>query len=107
FGELRGAAHATLAQVVGGSIVMALGAGIIALSSVSRSEHLRWEEAAARDGERYHVDPDYTRARVAGRDVPGITRKRTWVDWLVVSAATAILIAFRSEEHTSELQSLR
>ena len=94
FGELRSAAHSTLAQVVGGSIVMALGAGIIALSSVSRSEHLRWEEAAARDAERYHVDPDYTRARVAGRDVPGITRKRTWVDWLVVSAATAILIAF-------------
>src|SRR5437016_1631429 len=61
FGELRSAAHSTLAQVVGGSIVMALGAGIIALSSVSRSEHLRWEEAAARDGKRYHVDPDYTR----------------------------------------------
>ena len=94
FGELRGASHSVLAQVIGGSIVMALGAGVIALSSVSRSEHLRWQQAAASEGERYGVDPEYTRSRIAGEDTGSIARRRTWIDWLVVSVATATIIGF-------------
>src|SRR5256714_13280859 len=57
FGELRGGSQSLYAKVVGGSIVMALGAGVIALASVSRSEHARWKDAAARQAERYGVDP--------------------------------------------------
>jgi drug/metabolite transporter (DMT)-like permease len=94
FGELRGASHSVLAQVIGGSIVMALGAGVIALSSVSRSEHLRWQKAAASEGARYGVDPEYTRSRIAGEDTTSIARGRTWIDWLVVSVAMATIIAF-------------
>src|SRR2546425_8986164 len=45
FGELRGGTHTLYSQVIGGSLVMALGAGVIALSSVKPSEHRRWEEA--------------------------------------------------------------
>jgi len=82
-----------LGQVVGGSIVMAIGAGLIALSSVSRSEHEHWEEAAAREGGRYEVDPEYTRLRIAGESA-GAVRRRTWIDWVVVGSATAIIIAF-------------
>jgi len=93
FGELRGASHSVLTQVIGGSLVMAVGAGIIALSSVSPSEHQRWEEAAADEARRYRVDPEYTRARIAGEDAGG-KRKRTWVDWLVVGVATATIIGF-------------
>ncbi len=93
FGELRGAPHSVFAQVIGGSIVMALGAVVIALSSVSRSEHLRWEVAAAREGSRYGVDPQYTRSRLAGKDV-SVRRGRTWVDWSVVTIATATIIVF-------------
>jgi len=94
FGELRSAPHSVLAQVIGGSIVMAIGAGIIALSSVSRSEHLRWQKAAASEGARYGVDPEYTRSRIAGENTTSIARPRTWIDWLVVSVATAIIIGF-------------
>ena len=94
FGELRGASHSVLAQVIGGSIVMAFGAGVIALSSVSRSEHLRWQKAAASEGARYGVDPEYTRSRIAGEDTSSIVRRRTWIDWLVVSVATATIIGF-------------
>jgi hypothetical protein len=93
FGELRGASHSTLAQVIGGSLVMALGAGVIALSSVSRGEHLRWEIAAAREGSRYGVDPQYTQSRLAGEDA-SVRRRRTWIDWLVVTVATATIIGF-------------
>ncbi len=94
FGELRSGTGSLLAQVIAGSLVMALGAGVIAFSSVSRKEHLRWQEAAAREGERYRVDPAYTRARAAGREVSGIKYRRNWVDWLVVAAATATLAGF-------------
>jgi drug/metabolite transporter (DMT)-like permease len=94
FGELRNATHGVLTQVIGGSIVMALGAGVIALSSVTRKEHERWQDAASAEGERYGVDPDYTRAGVAGREAATVTAKRTALDWLIVVGATAILAAF-------------
>jgi drug/metabolite transporter (DMT)-like permease len=94
FGELRSASHSVLAQVIGGSVVMALGAGVIALSSVTRNEHAHWEDAAAREGERYGVDAAYTRARMAGEDPSGSRRRRTWIDWLVVSVATITIVGF-------------
>ena len=93
FGELRGASQSVLTQVIGGSIVMAVGAGIIALSSVSRDEHLRWEEAAADEARRYGVDQSYTRARIAG-EAAGGQRRRRWIDWAIVAVATAIIVAF-------------
>jgi hypothetical protein len=93
FGELRSAPHSVLAQVIGGSLVMALGAGIIALSSVSRSEHSHWQQAAAKEGDRYGVDPEYTRSRIAGESA-SIVRRRTWIDWSIVSVATATIVGF-------------
>jgi drug/metabolite transporter (DMT)-like permease len=94
FGELRNAAHGVLTQVIGGSIVMALGAGFIALSSVTRKEHERWQDNASAEGKRYGVDPDYTLAGVAGREATIVKTKRTALDWLIVLGATAILAAF-------------
>jgi hypothetical protein len=93
FGELRTASGSVLTQVIGGSLVMAVGAGLIALSSVSRSEHSHWQKAAASEGERYGVDPEYTQSRIAGGS-GSIVRRRTWIDWLVVSVATAIILGF-------------
>jgi glucose uptake protein GlcU len=94
FGELLGGTRALYAQVIGGSLVMALGAGVIALSSVRQSEHQRWQEAAARESQRYGVDPEYIRARAAGEELGPDRRRRTWVDWLVVGVASATLIGF-------------
>jgi drug/metabolite transporter (DMT)-like permease len=103
FGELHGASHTVLTQVIGGSIVMAIGAGVIALSSVSRTEHAHWQDAAAREGERYGVDPEYTQARIAGEDVTSGKRRRTWVDVAVVVAATAIIIGFAAIARAPEI----
>jgi drug/metabolite transporter (DMT)-like permease len=94
FGELRGAAHASLIQVILGSLVMAAGALVIALSSVSPGEHAQWERAAAALGERYGVDPAWTRARMAGGTAAAATLRRTRVDWLIVGAATGIIAGF-------------
>jgi drug/metabolite transporter (DMT)-like permease len=103
FGELRDAPHSVLAQVVGGSVVMALGAGLIALSSVSRKEHAHWQDAAEREGDRYGVDPEYTRARIAGEDLAGRRRRRTWIDFAVVGVATAIIIGFAIVARTPQI----
>lgn len=102
FGELSGGTHTIYAQVVGGSIVMALGAGVIALSSVSGREHRRWEAAAEREASRYGVDRGYTEARMAGRG-PRDAARRTWVDWLLVAMATAVLVFFASIARAPQL----
>ncbi len=95
FGELRGAPHGVLTQVVLGSIVMAVGAGVIALSSVTHREHQRWRERASAEGARYGVDPEYTAAAVAGQGSARVHR-RSLLDWLIVAGATAVLVAFAS-----------
>jgi hypothetical protein len=94
FGELRGGPREILVRVVIASVVMALGAGVIALSSVSDSEHARWRDAALREGARYGVDAEYTRARGIGREPGATSHSRTWLDWIVVGLSTATLIGF-------------
>src|SRR3989449_5429401 len=92
FGELHGASGRTYAQVVGGSLLMALGAGGIALASATGPEHRRWQDAAAREGERYAVDPGYTHSALAGESAAATARRRTWLDWLIVAAITALAV---------------
>jgi drug/metabolite transporter (DMT)-like permease len=95
FGELHGQSGATLARVVGGSLLMAAGAGAIALASVSRGEHERWRKAAEREGVRYGVEKNYLEAGLRGtdpREDSSTKRGRSWLDWVVVAAATAIFV---------------
>ncbi len=95
FGELRGHGHALYAQVIGGSLLMAAGAGAIALSSVTHKEHGRWHEAAHREGERYGVAAEYVQAGLAGRDANSASSEqgsRTWVDWTIVAVASAVFV---------------
>jgi glucose uptake protein GlcU len=103
FGELRGSPQSVFVQVIGGSLVMALGACVIALSSVRQSEHQRWQQAAAREAARYRVDPAYTQARGAGRESNATLHRRTWIDWLIVGAATATLLGFAAIARAPQL----
>src|SRR2546421_632672 len=57
FGELRGGAATTYGQVIGGALLVALGAVAIALASATGAEHRRWQGAATREGDRYGIDP--------------------------------------------------
>ena len=95
FGELRGHGLSLYIQVIGGSLLMAAGAGAIALSSVTSEEHGRWHEAAHREGKRYGVSADYVQAGLAGTDskrAESRARSRSWVDWSVISVATAVFV---------------
>ncbi|HJQ64991.1 MAG TPA: GRP family sugar transporter [Gemmatimonadales bacterium] len=83
-------------KVIGGSLLMALGAGSIALASASRSEHKRWQEAAAREGARYDVDPAYVAAGMTGEDSSTARTRRRPLNWLLVAVATVVFIWFGS-----------
>ena len=103
FGELAGSGGAVYAQVVGGSIIMALGAGAIALSTAPGAEHRRWQEAARREAERYGVELAYVGARLSGYDSDASRRRSVW-DWLIVGVATAVFISFAANAQAPELQ---
>lgn len=106
FGELHGRSSVTYLQVIGGSILMAAGAGAIALASVSGEEHSRWREAARREGNRYGVAPDYVYASLKGKEVRSVNverNKRTWVDWVIVAVASGIFIVLATMARAPEI----
>jgi len=95
FGELHGKSRFTYLEVIGGSLLMTLGVASIALSSATGKEQVHWKAAAQREGERYGVAPEYVAARFEGRQAAGETLpRRTALDWLLVAAATAVLVTF-------------
>jgi drug/metabolite transporter (DMT)-like permease len=95
FGELHGKGHTTYVQVIGGSLLMMLGVGAIALSSATGKERLRWKAAAQQESERYGVAADYVEARMDGRQAAGeAPPKRTPVDWVLIIGATAVFAGF-------------
>src|SRR5947207_1911659 len=96
FGELGGGSPALYWRVIGGSLLMAAGAGAIALASAPSREHRRWQEAGARESNRYGVDPAYVAAGMAGEDArgPRAAIRRGPLDWLLVAGATAVFVGF-------------
>jgi len=92
FRELHGLSSNIYAEVIGGSILMAAGAAAIACSSTSENEYSSWKEAARRETELYGINPEYVMTRMEGRDVDSNHGRRTWGDWLLIGAATAIFL---------------
>ena len=93
FHELQGASQKVYAQVIGGSILMALGAVAIALSSATGREHSRWQAAAERESKRYGIENAYVRASMEGRETGAGISRQTFLDWLLVAGVTAIFAA--------------
>ncbi len=90
FHELRGASQTVYAQVAGGSLLMALGAVAIALSSATDREHSSWQDAANREGQRYNVETEYVRAGMEGRPHGSPATDRTILDWLLILVTTGV-----------------
>jgi drug/metabolite transporter (DMT)-like permease len=103
FGELQGVGQSLYLNVIGGSLVMALGALVIALASVEPGEHERWKAKAAREAERYGIDAEFTRARVEGLIPGGAAPRRSSTDWAIVAAATLTLAGFGLLARTPEI----
>jgi drug/metabolite transporter (DMT)-like permease len=92
FGELQGRGLSLYAEVVGGSLLMAAGAGAIAFASVSKEEHGRWREAAWKEAKRYGVDRRYVDAGLEGRSALVAAGRRSGLDWFLVVLASAVFI---------------
>jgi drug/metabolite transporter (DMT)-like permease len=90
FHELRGESGSVYAQVAGGSLLMALGALAIALSSATEREYSSWQDAAEREGVRYSVHSEFVRAGLEGRAYADLAARRTWVDWLLILGTTTL-----------------
>lgn len=95
FGELRGASGLAIAQVIGGSLLMVVGAVMIAAAGADREELAAWELAATRESLRYGIETPDSRGRARGRarGRSGVRGPRLWPDGLVVLAATAVFVA--------------
>ena len=92
FHELRGSSHAIYTQVAGGSILMALGAVAIALSSATEREHSSWQSAASREGQRYAIEEEYVRAGMEGRAYESAPTRRSLLDWFLVLVTTGMFV---------------
>ncbi len=104
FRELRGLTAGTYAEVIGGSVMMALGALAIALCSASEGEYASWKQAAQRETELYGIDPEYVRARMEGHDVSTAEVRRTWGDWLLIAVATLIFVGLGAIARAPHMQ---
>ncbi len=104
FGELHGLRTNIYLEVIGGSILMALGAVAIASSSTSEDEYSSWEEAAQREIKLYGIDPHYVVTRMQGHDPDSNSTRRTWVDWLLISAATLIFVGLGAMAHMPQME---
>ena len=92
FHELQGGNRTIYSQVIGGSVLMGLGALAIALSSASEREHSSWRDAAQREGQRYGVEDGYVRAGMEGREFEGGGKRRTLIDSILIAGTTAVFI---------------
>jgi hypothetical protein len=102
FGELKEAGTA-LPQVIGGSLLMAAGAAAIAFATATAGEHRRWQDAASREGARYGIDPAFTRAALSGEAAGAPRHTRSWLDWTIMLAATAVFVGFALVARVPEL----
>lgn len=102
FGELRGATATHSAKIVGGSLLMAAGAGAIALASVTRSEHASWRQAAQREAERYGIGRDYVISAITGESGEAES-SRSWLDWVFLALTSSVFLYLGSVARTPQI----
>jgi glucose uptake protein GlcU len=104
FSELRGLTANVYAEVIGGSVLMALGALAISTSSTSEGEYASWTRAAEREADLYGIDPGYVSSRMEGREIDASEVRRSWVDWLMIISATLIFLVLGSLAHVPQME---
>ena len=104
FHELRGGSQTVYAQVAGGSLLMALGAVAIALSSATEREHSSWQDAADREGQRYGVEVEYVRAGMEGKSFRNDSSARSLLDWLLILGTTALFVVLATMARLPQME---
>jgi hypothetical protein len=78
--------------VVGGSVLMILGALAISTAVASAKEHTSTNEAVLRECVRYSLDYDKTIQAQAGDEFGAEGERRRWWDYAIVIAATTLFV---------------
>jgi drug/metabolite transporter (DMT)-like permease len=92
FGELASANRAHLALVLGGSVLMILGALAISTAVASSRETLSRNEALARECDRYGLDYREVLLAQSGDEFGERGQRRRWWDVAIVLAATCLFL---------------
>jgi cytochrome c biogenesis protein CcdA len=92
FGELTTADRQHMLLVIGGSVLMILGALAISTAVASAKEHSSTNEAVLRECDRYGLDYNTTMFAQAGDEFGGKEEKRRWWDYAIVLAATGVFV---------------
>jgi len=92
FGELATADRQHMLLVIGGSLLMILGALAISTAVASAKENTSTNEAVLRECLRYGLDYNKTILAQAGDEFGGKEEKRRWWDYAIVAAATALFV---------------
>ncbi len=92
FGELATADRQHMLLVIGGSLMMIVGALAISTAVASAKENSSTNEAVLRECNRYGLDYNKTLLAQAGDEFGGKEEKRRWWDYAIVLIATAVFI---------------
>lgn len=92
FGELAHADRHHLLLVLGGSLMMILGAAGIGTAVASGKEQNSTENAVLRECQRYGLDYERTLIALSGDEFGNRSEKRRWWDYVIILAATAIFV---------------
>jgi glucose uptake protein GlcU len=92
FGELASANRGHLLLVLGGSVLMILGALAISTAVASSREHLSRNEALERECVRYGLDYREVLQAQSGDEFGARSERRRWWDFAIVLAATGLFV---------------
>jgi len=92
FGELASANRAHLLLVLGGSLLMILGALAISTAVASSREHLSRNEALERECVRYGLEFHEVLLAQSGDEFGSRNERRRWWDYAIVLAATGLFV---------------
>jgi drug/metabolite transporter (DMT)-like permease len=93
FGELAGQGAMAHTLVVGGSLLMIVGAGAICLAKASESEQAFWKAAMERECARYGMEPARVASSLLGEDPLALEKPgRRWWEVAIAAAAVALFV---------------
>lgn len=92
FGELASANRAHLLLVLGGSVLMILGALAISTAVASSREHLSRNKALERECDRYGLKYNEVLLAQSGDEFGNRGERRRWWDYAIVLAATGLFV---------------
>jgi glucose uptake protein GlcU len=92
FGELAAASHERLLLVIGGSVVMIVGALAISTAVASEQEQHATNEVVMRECERYDLDHKRVVLSQQGNELDRRAGAKRWWDYAIVVVATSIFV---------------